>query len=149
MARKKPDRDGVFTRKGAFYISFTDTQGRRRQRKLKGVVSLTRAKELRNAELANVQKARALGYAEPTKDTFAEIISRYLQHQKARLTPRAYERSRGIVEQHLNSFFGPMRLSDIRRADIQKYITDRSGKVSAASVTKELNVLKHAAADEE
>lgn len=142
MARKK-DRDGVFTRKGAYWISFTDAQGRRKQRKLPGVISVTKAKELRNAELARVQKARTLGYSEPTRDTFAEIIPRYLQHQKARLTPRAYERSRGIVEEHLQSFFGPMRLSDIRRADIQKYITERTGKVSPGSVTKELNVLKH------
>src|SRR5947207_661998 len=142
MARKK-DRDGVFQRKGAFWISYNDAQGRRHQRKLKGVISLTKARELRNAELARAEKSRTLGYTEPTKDTFAEIIPRYLKHQEARLTPRAYERSRGIVEEHLKASFGNMRLAEIRRADVQRYITERTGNVSAGSVTKELNVLKH------
>ena len=40
-----------------------------------------------------------------------------------------------------NFFIG--KLSAIRRVDIQRYITKRSGEVSAHSVQKELNVLKH------
>jgi integrase len=143
MAEKKRDRDGIFTRKGSFYISFTDARGRRVQRKLKGVVSRTKAKELRNAELARVEKARTLGYAEPTKDTFAEILPRYLKHQEARLTPKAYQRSKGILETHLKSSFGTMPLASIRRQDVQRYITQRLGEVSTDSVIKEVNVLKH------
>ena len=46
------------------------------------------------------------------------------------------------MEAHLKPFFG-RKLADIRRVDVQKYITHRSGEVSAASVVKELNVLKH------
>src|SRR5580700_9337091 len=125
MAEKKRDRDGIFTRKGSFYISYTDARGRRVQRKLKGVVSRTKAKELRNAELARVEKARTLGYAEPTKDTFTEILPRYLKHQEARLTPKAYQRSKGILETHLKSSFGTMPLASIRRQDVQRYITQR------------------------
>jgi hypothetical protein len=80
--KKKRDRDGICIRKGSYYISFSDAAGRRVQRQLKGVVSLTKARELRNAELARVEKARTLGYAEPTKDTFAEIIPRYLSTRR-------------------------------------------------------------------
>jgi integrase len=36
-----------------------------------------------------------------------------------------------------------MKLGDLRRADIQQYITERAGKVSPGSVTKEVNCLKH------
>jgi hypothetical protein len=86
MKTKRHDRDGVFTRKGAYWISFTDAQGRRKQRKLKGVCSLTTAKTLRAKELERAEKARLLGYTEPTKDTFAQFVPRYLEHQKARLT---------------------------------------------------------------
>ena len=143
MTPKKRDRDGIFMRKGSFYISFTEVSGRRVQRKLKGVISRTKAKELRNAELARVEKARTLGYVEPTKDAFAAIIPRYLKHQEARLTPAAYERSRGIVETHLSAFFGTMQLASIRRQDVQKYITHRLGEVSTDTVIKEVNVLKH------
>lgn len=143
MAAKKNDRDGIFTRNGNFYISYTEANGKRVQRKLKGVVSRTKAKELRNAELARVEKARTLGYAPPTRDTFTEIIPRYLQHQEARLTPKAYERSRGIVETHLKASFGTMPLADIRRQDVQKYITRRLGEVSTNTVIREMSVLKH------
>jgi integrase len=137
------DRDGVFVRRRSYYISFIDAQGRRKQRKLKGAHTLTQARALRAKELENVERALVLGYIPPSKETFTEIIKRYLQHQKARLTPRAYERSRGIVEGHLKSTFGMMALASIRRADVQRYITERTAKVSAGTVTKELNTLKH------
>jgi integrase len=140
---KKRDRDGIFVRKGSFYISFTDAQGRRRQKKARGAHTLQQARNKREAEISDVEYALKYGIAPPTKETFSEIITRYLQHQKARLTPRAYERTRGIVEGHLKSAFGTMQLSKIRRADIQKYIKARSADVSAGSVVKELNVLKH------
>jgi integrase len=142
MRVKKRDRDGIFMRKGSYYISFTDAKGRRRQRKV-DAHTLTQARNLRNAELAKVEKANTMGYVPPTKDTFNQFSPRYLLHQKARLTPRAYERSRGIVEKHLKPFFGTMQLASIRRGDVQRYITDRAGEVEAASVTKELNTLKH------
>lgn len=141
--RKKSDRDGVFLRKGAFYISFIDAQGRRRQKKARGAHTLQQARNRREAEISNVEYALKYGATPPSKETFNEIINRYLQHQRVRLTPRAYERTRGIVEGHLKSVFGPMQLARIRRADIQKYMTARAVEVSAASVVKELNVLKH------
>src|SRR5215471_18528482 len=107
--RKRTDRDGVFTRRGSYYISFTDAQGRRKRRKLKGVTSLTTAKTLRAKELENAEKARLLGYTPPTKDSFAQFVPRYLKHQEARLTPAAYERTRGIVEDHLKPEFGTIQ----------------------------------------
>jgi hypothetical protein len=48
------------------------------------------------------------------------------------------------LETHLVSFFGnAARRAAIRRADVQRYVMHRSGEVSPASVTKELNILKH------
>jgi len=143
MKTKRHDRDGVFTRKGAYWISFTDAQGRRKQRKLKGVISITVAKALRARELENVEKARTLGYTPPSKDTFAEFVSRYLKHQNARLTDAAYERTRGIVEDHLKPVFGTMQLSLIRRLDVQKFLTARLAEVSVETARKEFFVLSH------
>jgi integrase len=140
---KVRDRDGVFMRDGSYYISFMDAQGRRKQRKLKGAHTLTQARRLRGIELESVEKARVLGYAPPCKESFAEIIKRYLVHQKARLTPKAYERTHGVVEGHLKAFFGVLKLANIRRVDVQKYITQRIAAVGPASVVKELNILKH------
>jgi integrase len=139
---KKNGRDGIFMRNGNYYISFNDQTGRRVQRKV-NASTLTQARDLRNAETARVEKARTLGYAPPAKDTFIEIMPRYLQHQCARLTAAAYERTRGIVEGHLKDSFGPVRLADIRRGHVEQFVTERSGEVSPGTVIRELNVLKH------
>jgi integrase len=146
MARgRKRDRDGIFTRKdrpGAFYGSWTDAAGRRRKRKL-DAYTLQQARDVLAGVKAKAEKARVLGYMPPGKETFAEIMPRYLQHQKARLTPHAYERTRGVVEGHLKSAFGSVKLANIRRADVQRYATERSSMVTPGSVVKELNILKH------
>src|SRR5271170_615178 len=47
------------------------------------------------------------------------------------------------MEAHLRTFFGTVRLAEVRRTDVQRYITHPSGEVSPASVVKELNILKH------
>jgi integrase len=143
MTEKKRDRDGIFLRQGSYYISFTDAQGRRKQRKLKGVTSLTTARALRAKELENAEKARLLGYTPPTKDTFAAFIPRYLKHQAARLSPAAYERTRGIVEDHLKPEFGTIQLSLFRKRDAESYLTTRLAEVSVETARKEFFVLSH------
>lgn len=105
--------------------------------------TLTQARTLLAAVKAAVEKALTLGYVPPTKDTFASITDRYLKHQKARLTPRSYQREDGIISSHLLPFFGAMQLAELRRADVQRYVTQRSGKASPASIVKEVNVIKH------
>jgi site-specific recombinase XerD len=98
---------------------------------------------LLSAEKARVDKTVTLGYAPPSAEAFAAVATRFLKHQRARLTPAAYTREQGIVEAHLKPFFGAVKLAEVRRTDVQRYMTQRSGEVSPASVTKELNVLKH------
>jgi integrase len=143
---KARNRDGIFTRKdrpGAFYGSWTDASGKRRKRKLEAH-TLQQARTLLNAEKARVEKTVTLGYAPPSAESLEAVSKRFLKHQKARLTPAAYKREDGIMAAHLRPFFGDKTtLAAIRRADVQKYITHRSGEVSPASIVKELNVLKH------
>jgi integrase len=83
-----------------------------------------------------------LGFVPPGEETFVEVSARFLVHQNTRLTYQAYERERGIVENNLQKAFVG-HISAIRKADIQRYITTRSGQVSPHTVQKELNVLKH------
>jgi len=105
--------------------------------------TLQQARAMLAAERAKAEKARVLGYTPPGKETFAETAPRYLRHQKPRLTLRAYERTRGIVEGQLMFAFGTSKIANIRRADVQRYATNRSSEVASASVVKELNILKH------
>ena len=83
-----------------------------------------------------------LGFAPPGEETFAEVAKRFLTHQEVRLSAEAYTREMGIVTHHLSPFFAGS-LKGIRRVDIQRYVTKRAGEVSAHSVLKELNTLKH------
>jgi len=149
LARKsKEKRDGIFQRKdrAGFWISWTDAQGRRRYRRT-DAQNVTQAKQIRAAELLRVEQSRMLGFAPPGAETFSDVVVRFLmvrflKYQKARLTPRSFDRERSIIELHLKPFFAG-KLAAIRRVDIQRYVTNRSGEVSAHAVQKELNILKH------
>lgn len=139
--------DGIFTRKdrpGAFYITWIDAQGKRRKRRT-DARNLRQAGQSRRAELVEVERAKALGFTPPGRESFAEIADRFVAYQRARLTPRAFERESGIIENHLKEFFAGRRMASIRRVDVGAYVTARGGRVdvSAHSVQKELNVLKH------
>ncbi|HKV77398.1 MAG TPA: site-specific integrase [Candidatus Sulfotelmatobacter sp.] len=135
-------RDGIFVRNGHFYISHNDFYGERVQKKV-NCYTLQQARAIRAAELAKVEEARKFGQLPPSDKTFTEIIPQYLGHQKARLSARSYIRAKGITESHLQPVFGKLKISDIRRGDVQRYITNRIGEVSSGSVAKELNTLKH------
>lgn len=139
----KNHSDGVYTRKDrpGYWISWIDAQGRRKYRRT-DAQSLTQARTARAGELVRVEQARLLGFLPPGEDSFADVAKRYLTYQKARLTPKACEREKGIVEQHLVPFF-PGKVAVIRRVDVQRYVTSRSAKASPYSVQKELNALKH------
>jgi integrase len=142
---KTRDRDGIYQRKDrtGFWMSWIDASGKRRQRKLKAP-TLQQARDMLSAERARVEKNTTLGYAQPSSESLGAVAKRFLKHQRARLTPAAYEREIGIITAHLEPFFGSgTKLASIRRADVQRFITHRSGEVSPASITKELNVLKH------
>lgn len=141
MARAK--RDGIYTRKDrpGLWISWVDAQGRRRRRKT-DAENTHQAKSALSAELVRVEQSKFLGFTPPGEETFADVAQKFLAYQKARLTQRAYEREKGVIEGHLIPFFA-CKLSAIRRVDIQRYVTKRSGVASAHSVQKELNIFKH------
>jgi integrase len=139
------DRDGVYTRKDrkGFWTHWTNAQGRRVFRKIKGAQTLTQARQARAAELLRVERSRVLGFAPPGEETFAEVADRYLRHQRPpRLSHESYARTTGIVNDHLRPFFAG-QIAAIRKLDVSRYITKRAGKVKSDTVVKELNVLKH------
>ena len=144
MPKKTPQkRDGCYQRtdRAGWWISWTDAQGRRRARKT-DAQNITQAKQIRAAELLRVEQARMLGHNPPGSETFKEVAGRYLKYQRARLSPKAYVREEGILRIHL-ARFNSLKLSSIRKVDIQLYVTERAAKASAASVHRELVAIKH------
>ena len=87
--------DGVFVRKDrpGYYISFKDSDGRRRKRKVEAPNNEL-AKLARSAEQIRAEQRRALGFTPPGNETFADVASQYLAHQKARISPANHERAR-------------------------------------------------------
>jgi integrase len=140
----KPRGDGVYKRKDrpGYWISWTDAQGRRRQRKT-NAGSLSQARARLSAERMRTEQAKILGFMPPGEDSFEELAERFLSFQKARVSPAEHEREESVFRQHLKRFF-PGKVASIRKVDIDRYITNRSGEVAAATVRREVVTLKHA-----
>ena len=141
MAKK--DRDGVCQRPGrmGFYISFTDANGRRKQ-KMVHAANLTEARKIRAGYIARVEKQKVLGVAEAEDTKFETVAIEYLKYQKPRVSPDSYQRIEGIIETHLKVAFKG-KIGAITRAKISHYITGRLNKVGPGTVQKEFNTLKH------
>ena len=135
--------DGVYTRKDrpGYWITWMDAQGHRRYRRT-NARTLMQARAARGAELVRVEQAKVLGFAPPSHETLSELGDRFLMHQKPRVTSKTYQRESAIVRKHFVPFFS-CSVAKIRKVDIQRFITKRAGSVSAHTVQKELNCLKH------
>ena len=135
--------DGIFQRKDrpGYWISYQDSDGRRRRRKVEAP-NKTQASTLRSGYVSREETAKAHGVRPAGPETFVSVATQYLAHQKARTGAANYRREVGIIEDHLKKFFAG-QLRAIRKATVQRYVTARCAAVSAGTVTKELNVLKH------
>jgi hypothetical protein len=151
MPKPARGRDGVYARKGlkGFWISWVDETGKRRQEY--GGPTVTQARERREVLRTRSREAKnAIANGEPlaTEDTFAMVAKRYIEYQRKRctagqLSKHETERQLGIVEKHLLPFFGSIKLPAIRPSKVHEYIQSRLGEVAAATICKEVNVLKH------
>ena len=143
MPRQGRAGDGIVTRadRKGYYINYLDQHGTLRQVKAKGSTK-DAARKQRAAILTRVEQAKLLGFTPPGEDKFAEVAERYLAYQRARLTPRAYDRATGIVRLHLIPHFRG-KIASVKKQLVQRYVTKRLAKVSAHTVKKELDIIKH------
>jgi integrase len=153
MAKKQGrNRDGVYTRKNrtGFWGSWVDVQGRRVQRKF-AVHTVEQARAALAAEKFKVEEHKKFGRPLPSEDFFTAFAAEFVRYQERRIAPQVvkgkisqaeYVRQKGIVEAKLIPYFGKMKLAVVRKADVVKYIHDRTGQASDATIIKEVNVLK-------
>ncbi len=147
---KQRRRDGCYWRADAkaWWVSYVDSQGKR----VREPAVLKDGSKAANHDEAQagcedqrrqVREQRNLkpGEVLMCRGTFAQVAEKFLDYQKARLTPKSYEREESIVA-HLKEFF-PGRLADITSSQASDYVTAALGRVSKSSVRKELNTLKH------
>src|SRR5580700_3934935 len=138
MARKQVQRrDGIYQRKdrSGWWGSWIDAQGRRVQRKF-DVHTLQQARSALQAEKLKVEEAIKFGRPLPSEDSFEIFAQEFLKMQERRIAPRVvggkisqaeFTRQQGIVDKHLLPFFGAMKLAAIRKADVTRYIHERTG----------------------
>ncbi len=74
--------------------------------------------------------------------TFKEIAEKFLHVQKPLLCKKEYVRQDSILELHLKPFFKG-EMAHVSREGVEKYVSERSERVSPATVRKEVGVLKH------
>jgi len=142
---KQRKRDGLYWRKDrrAWWVSFIDASGRRVRKPAPDAQTHDEAFSFRADERREERDKSKLkpGEVLACKDSFADIVEKFLKYQKPRLTPRAYAREAGIAV-HLKAFFTG-KLAEVASSQVSDFVTARLGKVSKSSVRKELVSLKH------
>lgn len=133
--------DGIRRRKdrgNAWFITWVDGMGKRhKKRALRQSFEGARNELQRQREKVRQEKETG---CRPM--TFKEASNEYLDGQKPLLTPKEYDRQGAILEQHLRPFFRG-KIGEISARSVEQYITLRSRKCSAATIRKEVGVLKH------
>jgi integrase len=141
---KQRKRDGVYWRRDCrkYWISYVDENGNRQREPASVNWDDAHSMLAGKITMRNEKKDLKPGEVLACRDTFAEVADKFLAYQKARLTPKAYEREAGIVTSHLKPFFSE-KLAEITSSRVSDYVTARLGDVKKSSVKKELGTLKH------
>jgi integrase len=139
---KAKQRDGVYYRKdrSAWAVSYIDASGNRKRRMV-AVHTRQQAMDALSAIKTQEERARILGVRPASSVTLEALLERYTRHQKPRIRPTTFVRLAGILatlKAHL-----PEQAKSISKRTIAEYIETRSETVKAATVAKEMSVLKH------
>lgn len=125
--------------KKVYIIGFRDQYGRWRERS-----AGSRRKDAENL-LRRVQEEVSAGtYGVAREDpTFAEFAQTFLAAKKGEVKPSTLTDYREVIKNHLDPFFGRMRLSEISPTKVQGFLVGMQEKeVSPATVGKVYRVLK-------
>ncbi len=142
MAKAKA-RDGVFQRsdRAGWWVSYVDASGVRKKVKVQAntrTQALTALEGLRT----KAQKERILGVKHTSDITLEALLARYKRHQKTRIRATTFDRIDAILKTLISHL--PALAKDITKRTVSEFISERSTEVAAASVAKEVSVLKHA-----
>jgi len=137
------ERDGVYQRKDrpGWWVSFVDAQGVRSRKK---VEANTRPQALVTlaAIKTKVQREFVLGVREESDISTENLLERYDRYQKARLRPTSHHRTEKILETLKAAL--PTKAKDITKNTVTQFVSKRSEKIGAGSLSKEVTTLKHA-----
>jgi integrase len=134
-------RDGVFQKNGWWWIDYTDGDGKRHRKK--AAPDHATAKLIYRSTMTAIAKGEVLGVREEGIRVRDFIDKRYWPAVKSALAPTWAQRSREIIDQVIMPVFGDVRLSAMRQETIERWSSERRGKVKTSTANKELARLKH------
>jgi integrase len=152
----RKDRDGVYQKKDRQGFYFRDPATGRAKKAKSPYLSGARQELARALEKHEKQRVaqEIFGVMPPEPGSFTELCRKFMDYQKMRLTPAAYERERFIVERHFIPYF-PTDLREITPLVVEDYIARRlamparkskkpgAKTVSGSTVAKERNTGNH------
>lgn len=139
--RKGGKRDGLFQRNGWWWLDYYDAEGKRHRQK--AAPDYDTAKKLYREKMTGIAKGDFLGIREEGIILRKFVEEKYWPTIKGSLSFFEERRSRSILDQHILPRFGDFKLAKIRTEDIDRWQSERMGKVSPGTVRKEMMRLKH------
>jgi hypothetical protein len=134
-------RDGLFKRNGWWWLDYYDGEGKRHRKKAAPDYQ-TAQLMYRNTRTA-IAKGEVLGVREEGLRFKTFVEKRYWPTVKANLSAWEQVRARSILDTQLLPNFGDLKLSRLRREEIERWQAERRGSVSASTANKELMRLGH------
>jgi integrase len=139
--RKGGTRDGLFQKRGWWWVDYRDADGRRHRKK--AAPDYNTAKLIYRDLMTKIAKGEVTGIREEGITLRTFVDKRYWPTVKATLAPAWAARSREILDQQVLPTFGDTRLSKIRQETIEHWYGGRREQVKASTANKELARLKH------
>jgi len=139
--RKLGARDGLFQRRGWWWLDYHDADGRRHR--TKAAPDYQTAKAMYRSKMTAIAKGEVLGGRDDGLKLEDFVEPRYWPAVRATLAPQWAVRSRAMLDGMLVPRFGNLKLSKIRREAIETWYAERLNQVSATTANKELGRLKH------
>lgn len=134
-------RDGLFQRNGWWWLDYYDAEGRRHRKK--AAPDYQTARMLYRETMTAIAKGEVLGIREEGIRLGDFIERRYWPTVKATLSLDEMKRARIILDKQILPTFGGVKLSKLRREEIERWQSDRLAEVSSGTANKELMRFKH------
>jgi Phage integrase, N-terminal SAM-like domain len=135
-ASKSRRRDGLFQRRGWWWLDYTDADGKRHRQK--GAPDYQTAKLILREKLSAIAKGEALGVRGESIRLSEFVERKYWPTVKANVSPGEAIRARSILDIHILPRFGGTKLAKLRREDIERWQAERRASVSGSTANKEL-----------
>lgn len=139
--RKSGARDGLFQRNNWWWLDYYDAEGKRHRQK--AAPDYETARKMYREKMTSIAKGDFLGIREEGIILKRFVEERYWPTIKGSLSFFEERRSRSILNQHIVPRFGDFKLAKIRTEDIDRWQSERMGKVTPGTVRKEMMRLKH------